>query len=41
VSDLEASLQGRVPRLELVGDCFAPRTLQHAILEGHKIARAL
>ncbi len=41
VSDLEASLKGRVPRLELVGDCYAPRTLQHAILEGHKIARAL
>lgn len=41
VSDLEGSLAGRVPRLELVGDCFAPRTLQHAILEGHKVARAL
>jgi len=41
VSDLEASLKGRVSRLELVGDCYAPRTLQHAILEGHKIARAL
>jgi len=41
VCDLEASLTGRVPRLELVGDCFAPRTLQHAILEGHKIGRAL
>jgi mycofactocin system FadH/OYE family oxidoreductase 2 len=41
VTDLAASLSGRVPRLELVGDCFAPRTLQHAILEGHKVARAL
>jgi NADPH-dependent 2,4-dienoyl-CoA reductase/sulfur reductase-like enzyme len=41
VSDLEKSLAGRVPRLELVGDCYAPRTLQHAILEGHKVARAL
>lgn len=41
VNGLEASLSDRVPRLELVGDCFAPRTLQHAILEGHKIARAL
>jgi N,N-dimethylglycine/sarcosine dehydrogenase len=38
---LEASLRGRVPRLELIGDCFAPRTLQHAILEGHKLARNL
>jgi mycofactocin system FadH/OYE family oxidoreductase 2 len=41
VTGLEASLAGLVPRLELVGDCFAPRTLQHAILEGHRIARAL
>jgi hypothetical protein len=41
VSNLEAPLKGRVPRLELAGDCYAPRTLQHAILEGHKIARAL
>jgi len=41
VSGLEASLAGRVPKVELVGDCFAPRTLQHAILEGHKVARAL
>ncbi len=41
VNDLEASLAGRVPRLELIGDCFAPRTLQHAILEGHKLARGL
>jgi 2,4-dienoyl-CoA reductase-like NADH-dependent reductase (Old Yellow Enzyme family)/thioredoxin reductase len=41
VNDLESSLAGRVPRLELVGDCYAPRTLQHAILEGHRVARAL
>ncbi len=41
LSGLEESLHGRVPRVELVGDCYAPRTLQHAILEGHKIARVL
>jgi NADPH-dependent 2,4-dienoyl-CoA reductase/sulfur reductase-like enzyme len=41
VHDLESSLSGRVSRLELVGDCFAPRTLQHAILEGHRVARTL
>jgi 2,4-dienoyl-CoA reductase-like NADH-dependent reductase (Old Yellow Enzyme family) len=41
VCDLEKELQGNVPRLELIGDCFAPRTLQHAILEGHKLAREL
>jgi NADPH-dependent 2,4-dienoyl-CoA reductase/sulfur reductase-like enzyme len=41
VHDLKRSLAGRVARLELVGDAFAPRTLQHAILEGHRLARAL
>jgi NADPH-dependent 2,4-dienoyl-CoA reductase/sulfur reductase-like enzyme len=39
--ELRPALDGRVPRLELVGDCFAPRSLQHAILEGHKLAREL
>ena len=41
VSDLAQQLDGRVARLELVGDCFAPRSLQHAILEGHQIGREI
>jgi 2,4-dienoyl-CoA reductase (NADPH2) len=41
VCDLERELNGRVARLDLIGDCFAPRTLQHAILEGHRLARLL
>ena len=41
VSDLEGQLRGRGPRVELIGDCYAPRTLQHAILDGHRLARAL
>jgi 2,4-dienoyl-CoA reductase-like NADH-dependent reductase (Old Yellow Enzyme family)/thioredoxin reductase len=41
VCDLEAELSGRAPRVELIGDSFAPRTLQHAILEGHRFAREL
>jgi 2,4-dienoyl-CoA reductase-like NADH-dependent reductase (Old Yellow Enzyme family)/thioredoxin reductase len=41
VCGLEKELAGKVPRVELIGDCFAPRTLQHAILEGHKLAREL
>ena len=35
------ALKGKVARVELIGDCFAPRSLQHAILEGHKFAREL
>ena len=38
---LEPELRGRVAQMELVGDCFAPRSLQHAILEGHKIGREI
>ncbi len=41
VCGLEKELEGKVPRVELIGDCFAPRTLQHAILEGHKLGREL
>lgn len=41
VCGLERELAGRVGRLELIGDCFAPRTLQHAILDGHRLARML
>jgi 2,4-dienoyl-CoA reductase-like NADH-dependent reductase (Old Yellow Enzyme family)/thioredoxin reductase len=41
VCELDKELMGKVPRIELIGDCFAPRTLQHAILEGHKLAREL
>jgi NADPH-dependent 2,4-dienoyl-CoA reductase/sulfur reductase-like enzyme len=28
-------------KVEVIGDAFAPRSLQHAILEGHKFAREL
>jgi 2,4-dienoyl-CoA reductase-like NADH-dependent reductase (Old Yellow Enzyme family)/thioredoxin reductase len=41
VCSLEVELIGKIPQIELIGDCFAPRTLQHAILEGHKLAREL
>jgi 2,4-dienoyl-CoA reductase-like NADH-dependent reductase (Old Yellow Enzyme family)/thioredoxin reductase len=41
VCELEAELTAKIPRVKLIGDCFAPRTLQHAILEGHKLAREL
>ena len=41
MDDLSKQFAGKVPRVELIGDCFAPRTLQHAILEGHKLARLI
>lgn len=41
VEELSAALAGKVARVELIGDCFAPRTIQHAILEGHKLARSI
>ena len=39
VCDLQHELKDKVERLELMGDCFAPRSLQHAILEGHRLGR--
>ena len=41
VCGLEADLASIVPRVEVIGDSFAPRTLQHAILEGHRLEREL
>lgn len=39
IDDLCGQLTGKVPRVELIGDAFAPRSIQHAMLEGHKLAR--
>jgi dimethylglycine catabolism A len=38
---MSQTLQARGLKVEVVGDAFAPRSLQHAILEGHKFARDL
>ena len=34
-------LQGKVKQLYRVGDCVAPRRVEHAILDGERAARAL
>jgi mycofactocin system FadH/OYE family oxidoreductase 2 len=34
-------LQGKVPQIYRVGDCIAPRRVEHAILDGERAARAL
>lgn len=39
--DLWRSLRGRVPELYAVGDCVAPRSVESAMAEGAKVARAL
>ena len=41
VDSLYRDLQDRVPLCHSIGDCFAPRTLQHAIYEGHLFARKI
>lgn len=41
VDDLSQSLLDRGLTVEVVGDAFAPRSLQHAILEGHTYARRI
>lgn len=34
-------LQGKIAQLYRVGDCVAPRRVEHAILDGERVARAL
>jgi mycofactocin system FadH/OYE family oxidoreductase 2 len=38
---LYQQLQGKVKHLYRVGDCIAPRRVEHAILDGERVARAL
>ena len=39
--DLYIQLQGKVKELYRVGDCVAPRRVEHAILDGERAARSL
>ena len=41
VDDLTRDLEGEVPELYNTGDSYAPRSLHHAILEGHKYGRMI
>ncbi|HEV8298488.1 MAG TPA: FAD-dependent oxidoreductase [Acidimicrobiales bacterium] len=41
VDDLYRALEGRVDRLLRVGDCVAPRGVEHAVYEGHRAGREL
>jgi hypothetical protein len=34
-------LQGKIKQLHRIGDCLAPRRVEHAILDGERAARAL
>ena len=41
VDDLSEPLKRHGIKCEVVGDAFSPRSLQHAILEGHKYGRMI
>ncbi len=41
LDELSAPVRERGVTVQTIGDAFAPRTLQHAILEGHQFARAI
>ena len=41
VDEMRERLLESVSTVEMVGDCFAPRSLQHAIYDGHKFGREL
>ena len=38
---LYRSLKGKVRELHAIGDCVAPRGVEHAVYEGHKVGRLL
>jgi mycofactocin system FadH/OYE family oxidoreductase 2 len=40
-SDLYFALKGKVKELYRIGDCLAPRRVEHAVLDGHRIGRAI
>ena len=39
--ELACTLDGKVATIHLVGDCVAPRDVEAAILEGHRVGRAI
>lgn len=39
--ELYTTLKGKVPRLFRIGDCVAPRRIEHAIMEGRQIGEQL
>jgi hypothetical protein len=40
-SALHSALRGKVPELYVIGDAYAARTVEHAVLEGTKLGRDL
>ena len=41
VTALAGDLSGRVREVHLAGDCLAPRRINHAVLDGYRVGRAL
>jgi hypothetical protein len=41
VDDLYQQLTGHVATVQRIGDCVAPRGIEHAIFEGHRAGRSL
>jgi len=39
--DLYQQLQGKIKQLYRIGDCLAPRRVEHAILDGERVAHVL
>ena len=40
-STLHESLQGRHPAVYAIGDCFQPRDIEVAVVDGHRVARTI
>ena len=38
---LGAVLEGRVAKLHVIGDCYQPRDIDMAVVDGHRAGRAI
>jgi len=41
VVGLAETIKGKVAEIHMIGDCVSPRRINHAVLEGYRLGRAL
>ena len=39
--DLYHALEGKISALHAIGDCYQPRDIELAVIDGHRVARAV
>ena len=41
ISRTTSELAGRVPEIHVIGDCYQPRDIKVAVVDGHRAGRAI